>query len=638
MTAAPTYSLLRPAPRPAEPVVLDDDQRRVVEHRGGPLLVLAGPGTGKTTTLVEVVADRIERREPDTDQVLALTFSRKAAEQLRERVAGRLGGGGPIALSGGVASTFHSFAYALIRRYSPPELYDAPLRLLSAPEQDVVLQQILTRAPETVVWPESVSGGLGTRGFAREVAQVLARAQEKGLGYEALRELGEREGVPELAAAAAFMAQYDVVMASDNLLDYPSLIATAVRLLQDPDHPARDELRAQYRHVVVDEYQDTDPAQVALLRALAGDGRDLLVVGDPHQSIYAFRGAEVRGILEFPDRFRRVDGAPAATCWCSAPPDGSALGAAARPSRSRPGCRCPVRCRLTLARFLSPSLLARSRARGAPHFDTERARGRAPRRPAAPCPPARRRRLVRHGRAGAVGAGDDPRPGGGPLLAAGCLWTWRPTTRPWCGSPPCSPSSTRSVRWSRPGSRTRAARPIPRRRPRPGAAHLAAGRSRRRRRARARAGLRAQRRARPASGAAPPRAARRSCCARRCSSPVCSLGWATTPAEAKAAALATLLARAREQLATGATVEELLWGLWSGTDGPSDFGGPSAAAASPRGSPPDLDAVVALFDAAARAEEQRGHLGRGVPRDPAGQQIPADTLAERGCATTPSGC
>ncbi|HYH33796.1 MAG TPA: ATP-dependent helicase, partial [Nocardioides sp.] len=304
-----TYRLVRqPRPDPAQRPVLDADQQAVVDHPGGPLLVLAGPGTGKTTTLVEAIARRIEQGA-DPASILALTFSRKAAEQLRDRVIARVG----RTVSTTLSSTFHSFAYGLIRQWSPPELYDEPLRLLSAPEQDVVLQQILTREAESIRWPESVQGAVGTRGFAGEVAQVLARAQEKGLGFEALRRLGETEQVPEFVAAAAFMEQYDLVSGHQNFLDYASLIATAVRMLQDPDQPVREALRDQLRHVFVDEYQDTDPAQVALLRAIAGDGRDLTVVGDPHQAIYAFRGAEVRGILEFPDRFRRADGQRADT-------------------------------------------------------------------------------------------------------------------------------------------------------------------------------------------------------------------------------------------------------------------------------------------------------------------------------------
>ena len=189
---ATTYHLVRPEPATAAPVALDPEQQRVVDHEGGPLLVLAGPGTGKTTTLVEAIADRIERRGVDPSQILALTFSRKAAESLRDRVTARVG----RTTSTTMCSTFHSFAYGLVRAYSPADLYTAPLRLLSAPEQDVVLQALLTDAPESVRWPEGLRAAVGTRGFAAEVQSVLARARERGLDPADLRELGRREGVP----------------------------------------------------------------------------------------------------------------------------------------------------------------------------------------------------------------------------------------------------------------------------------------------------------------------------------------------------------------------------------------------------------------------------------------------------------
>ena len=156
------------------------------------MLVLAGPGTGKTTTLVEAIVDRIDNRGARPDQVLALTFSRKAAEQLRDRVTARLG----RTMATSLASTFHSFAYGLVRRYAPTELYAAPLRLLSAPEQDVVLQELLTDNPESVRWPEELRAAVGTRGFAREVHTVLSRARERGLDPDRLVALGERRGSP----------------------------------------------------------------------------------------------------------------------------------------------------------------------------------------------------------------------------------------------------------------------------------------------------------------------------------------------------------------------------------------------------------------------------------------------------------
>src|SRR6478752_3159628 len=302
MSSRATYRLSDPAPAPVPPA-LYDHQQRVVDHAGGPLLVLAGPGTGKTTTLVEAIVDRIERRGARPDQVLALTFSRKAAEQLRDRVTARIG----RTMSTTLSSTFHSFAYGLVRRYAPAELYAAPLRLLSAPEQDVVLQELLTDNPESVRWPDALKAAVGTRGFAREVHAVLARARERGLDPDDLVALGRAEGVPEFEAAGYFLQQYLDVLGDQSAIDYPDLIARAV--VEAQVH--REELRARFAHVLVDEYQDTDPSQVALLRSLAGDGRNLTVVGDPDQSIYGFRGADVRGILDFPADFPTSDGGPA---------------------------------------------------------------------------------------------------------------------------------------------------------------------------------------------------------------------------------------------------------------------------------------------------------------------------------------
>ena len=196
-----TYHLVPPVPPEARSLDLDPAQQGVVDHEGGPLLVLAGPGTGKTTTLVEAIADRIERRGADPAQVLALTFSRKAAESLRDRVTARVG----RTMSTTMCSTFHSFAYGLVRAYSPADLYTAPLRLLSAPEQDVVLHALLTDAPESVRWPEALRAAVGTRGFAAEVQSVLARARERGLDPGDLVDLGRREGVPEFEVAGLFM-------------------------------------------------------------------------------------------------------------------------------------------------------------------------------------------------------------------------------------------------------------------------------------------------------------------------------------------------------------------------------------------------------------------------------------------------
>ena len=156
-------------------------------------------------------------------------------------------------------------------------------------------------------WPESFDRALETRGFAREVQTVLSRAREKSMDGAALAALGREHDLPAYVAAGLFLERYLDILDDQSATDYADLIRRAVI----EAHVHRDDLRRQFRHVFVDEYQDTDPGQVDLLRALAGDGGDLVAVGDPHQSIYGFRGAEVRGILEFPTDFPRADGTPA---------------------------------------------------------------------------------------------------------------------------------------------------------------------------------------------------------------------------------------------------------------------------------------------------------------------------------------
>ncbi|MFF3335067.1 ATP-dependent helicase [Streptomyces sp. NPDC002888] len=301
------YRLVRTPPARVDPPRLDAAQRAVVDHTSGPLLVLAGPGTGKTTTLVESVAARVARGG-DPARILVLTFSRKAAVELRDRMALRTG-----AARAPQATTFHSFCYALVRAHQDTDLFVEPLRLLSGPEQDVTVRELLAGQPDLerlglahVRWPDELRACLTTRGFADEVRAVLARSRELGLGPDALDAFARRTGRPDWRAAAAFLAEYLDVLDLQGVLDYAELVHRAVLLARRPE--VAEQLAARYDAVFVDEYQDTDAAQVRLLHALAGGGRTLVAFGDPDQSIYAFRGADVNGILDFPGAFPRVDG------------------------------------------------------------------------------------------------------------------------------------------------------------------------------------------------------------------------------------------------------------------------------------------------------------------------------------------
>lgn len=622
--AGPRYVLTRPSAETAVGPTLDAQQQAVVDHAGGPLLVLAGPGTGKTTTLVEAIVDRIDRRGADPGSVLALTFSRKAAEQLRDRVTARLG----RTVASPVASTFHSFAYSLVRAYAPQELYDAPLRLLSAPEADVVLRELMGEHPEAVRWPEKLRRAVGTRGFAREVQAVLSRAREKGIDGHRLRELGAAEGLPEWEAAGLFLEQYLTNLDAQSAIDHPDLIRRAT--IEAEAH--REELRARFRHVFVDEYQDTDPGQVALLRAIAGDGRDLVAVGDPHQSIYGFRGAEVRGILDFPREFPHADGRPAdVVALRTTRRFGAHLLLASQRVAARLGLPGSIPEEARQA-FLEPVADAPGLGTGRVEvrtFDTDRAE-------AEHLADLLRRAhledgigwdemavLVRSGRGsipglrrslGAAGvpvevAGDDV-----PLVEDPAVLPLLDALRAVVHIEVDDPEHVDFIDHSR--AEALLVGPL---------GGLDAGALRRlARRLRVREKERAhaeERTARPSRElvrqvVADPRI----------------LDGVEGPEAHRARALTDLLDRARTTMVEGGTAEEVLWALWSGTSWPARLRrGVEAGGGAARRAHRDLDAIVALFEAAARAEERRDHAGvRAFLETLVAQEIPGDTLAERG--------
>jgi len=616
--AAPvTYRLVRTRRERAEAPVLDAAQQRVVQHPAGPLLVLAGPGTGKTTTLVEAVVDRVERRGLEPDQVLVLTFSRKAAEELRDRITGRL----QRTVTTPLSSTFHSFCYALVRQYQSADDFTYPLQLLSAAEQDVRIRDQLAGSQQegTIAWPRSLRPALGTRGLAEEVRRVMSRARELSLDPDQLERIGHMVDRPEWAAVGAFFEEYLRVCDAQNLIDYSELVHRAVLLAERPDVQA--ELRERFQAVFVDEYQDTDPAQVRLLQALAGHGRDLVVVGDPDQSIYGFRGADVGGILRFPQQFPGADGTPAPVAPLSTTRRfGTRLLTASR--RVAAGLGLPGTLdREAFEAFRSPT------AQGCPYGDgrvdvlTYSSSGaeldhiadllrRAHLedglawsdmavlvRSGSRSVPALRRALVAAGVPVEVAADEVPlrfEPAVQPLLlalrvAADPESLTADQAQALLVSPLCGLDAMHVRRLARDLRREDRAANADERPARPSADLL--------------------RDALLDPDLLP-----------------------DTHAGDRARGLADLLVCAGRMLADSQPAEQALWRLWSGTHWPRrlrtavDHGGAAARAAHR-----DLDAVCGLFEMAARAEERRERRGASTfLEEVESQQIPADTLADRG--------
>ncbi|KOT29751.1 helicase UvrD [Streptomyces caelestis] len=609
---------------------MDAAQRSVVEHGTGPLLVLAGPGTGKTTTLVESVAARIARGG-DPERILVLTFSRKAAVELRDRMALRIG-----AARAPQATTFHSFCYALIRAHQDSDLFVEPLRLLSGPEQDVTVRELLAGQVDLerlglahVRWPDELRACLTTRGFADEVRAVLARSRELGLGPEALDAFARRIGRPDWRAASAFLAEYLDVLDLQGVLDYAELVHRAVLLAGRPE--IAGQLAARYDAVYVDEYQDTDPAQVRLLHALAG-GRTLVAFGDPDQSIYAFRGADVGGILEFPYVFPRADGrpAPVEVLRTSRRSGAALLEATRRVTRRMPLPRLPaekVRAHreLTADRdggrvevYTYPTsgteldniadILRRAHLEDGVPWNDMAVLVRAGARTL----PTVRRALTSAGVPVDVDGDDLPlrhEPAVAPLLTALRAVA---TAEAGDGEDPGADAEADPCWLDTETALTLLTSPL---------AGMDAADLRRLGRA-----LREEERA--AGNPLPPPSDE--LLTRALAEP--ERLAVHDPAYARGAQrLGGLLRRARERLAGGGTAEEALWALWDGTPWPGRLERSARrGGAAGRNADRDLDAVCALFATAARAEERTG--GRGALNfleEVEAEDIAADTLTRR---------
>lgn len=284
-----------PAPTAGEPLALDPSQQAVVSWNRGPALVLGGPGTGKTSVLVEAALQRVaEGAAPSS--ILLLVFGRDAAAEMRQTLALRIGAGEPPRVS-----TFHSFALDLVSRTQEPGV---PLLLLSGAEQERAVREIidgtLADAALAARWPGELREALPTQGFAREVRSAFAAARALGLSGDEVARIGRRDGSPAWAAVGPVLDEYLEAQAQQQALDYAEVMYRAVALVHDGANAAMFD---GLRHVLVDEYQDTDLMQVALLRELARFLDSLVVVGDPDQSIFAFRGSDIRNIRDFDVHF-----------------------------------------------------------------------------------------------------------------------------------------------------------------------------------------------------------------------------------------------------------------------------------------------------------------------------------------------
>lgn len=283
---------------------LDVAQREAVERfRGAPVLVVGPPGSGKTTVVAAAAALELGQRGAGEPQPLVLTFSRRAASQLRNRVARAVS----RTISPPWVTTVHAFCLWLLRRAAAPGV--AEPRLLTAPEQEFRVRELLAgRGPEA--WPSEVHQAVGTRAFARQVRAAVARVRQLGMDPDDVMAAGREAGRDEWVSVGRFFAEYLDVLDHEGSMDYAELVHRARIVLTDEELLAS--VRGEISRVIVDEYGELDPSQIGLVRALVGPGGPILATGDPDQVVFRFRGAHPRGLADFADTFRSASGSPAA--------------------------------------------------------------------------------------------------------------------------------------------------------------------------------------------------------------------------------------------------------------------------------------------------------------------------------------
>jgi DNA helicase-2/ATP-dependent DNA helicase PcrA len=303
---------------------LNPQQRRAVCHGEGPLLVIAGAGTGKTQVITRRIAWLIATRRARPSEILALTFTDKAADEMQARVDQLV----PYGYTDSAISTFHAFGDRLVREFALELGLPTDLRVLSRPEVVIFLRERLfafeldeyrplgdpTRflAALATLFSRCKDEDVGPQAYKEFAAEMLARAAaadegqtENGEPAEAGRAAALQEEARRHGELAGAYAKYQSLLGEAGLIDFGDQVSLALRLLRESP-TARLELQRRFRYVLVDEFQDTNRAQSELVELLAAPHGNVMVVGDDDQSIYKFRGAAISNILEFKRRHPRA--------------------------------------------------------------------------------------------------------------------------------------------------------------------------------------------------------------------------------------------------------------------------------------------------------------------------------------------
>jgi len=288
---------------------LNSDQRAAVTHGRGPLLIIAGAGTGKTKVITHRIAHLISAKIAGPDEILALTFTEKAANEMEERVDQLI----PYSYSFVAISTFNSFGERVLRSYALDLGYPLDFRLLDDVEQAIFFRENLFRLPLQYYRPLSSP----TR-HIQELLEAIKRLKQEDvspgeylayarlLGKRAASEADKEMALKHLEMARLFEA-YEELLKREGKIDFEDQVCLVVELFRRRPSVLR-EFQERYKYILVDEFQDTNYLQFELLKLLAARHNNLTVVGDDDQSIFRFRGASLANILKFREYYEKKAG------------------------------------------------------------------------------------------------------------------------------------------------------------------------------------------------------------------------------------------------------------------------------------------------------------------------------------------
>jgi DNA helicase-2/ATP-dependent DNA helicase PcrA len=268
--------------------LLNPQQLEAVQATEGPVLILAGAGSGKTRVITYRVVHLIDNLQARPDSILAVTFTNKAADQMKTRVRNLLQG--PRS-SDPLISTFHSFCVRLLRREIEPLGYRRDFTIYDSADQLSVVKAVMKdlKIEERIVTPKTVHARIShAKNHGKTAANLLEDSWEPSWEY-----------------TAAVFEEYEKRLKKSNALDFDDLLIKAVELF-DKAKPIAERYSARFAHVMVDEYQDTNRQQYRLVRHLTSTHQNICVVGDEDQSIYSWRGADIQNILSFEKDFPNV--------------------------------------------------------------------------------------------------------------------------------------------------------------------------------------------------------------------------------------------------------------------------------------------------------------------------------------------